>query len=69
MSKHSFEYQAPTPAQVTTLSSIRDAYKALHDTLMQLPASRERSLAITKLEESNMWVNKSIVFADEEDAG
>lgn len=62
MSKHPFEYQAPTEEHVKQIQEVRAAYKALYELLMTLPESRERSLAITKLEESSMWSNKGIVF-------
>lgn len=61
--KHPFEYQAPTPEHVAKIQTIREAMKALNDLILEtLPSSRERSLAITKLEESSMWANKGIVF-------
>lgn len=62
--KHPFEYQAPTPAQVEQIRVVREAMKALHDLILDtIPSSRERSVAITKLEEVSMWANKAIVFA------
>jgi hypothetical protein len=40
---------------------IRDTAKHLAELLLRrCPASRERSLALTKLEESVMWANASI---------
>lgn len=61
--KHPFEYQTPTPEHVQQITTVREALKAAHDTILAtLPASRERSLAITKLEEASMWANKGIVF-------
>lgn len=61
--KHPFEYQRPTPEQVEQIEIVREALKAAHDTILRtIPASRERSLAITKLEEASMWANKGIVF-------
>lgn len=66
MAKHPFEYQAPTQVQTDTIKAFRVAMKQLHDAILQdIPACRERSLAITKLEEVSMWVNKAIVFAPE----
>lgn len=62
MSKHPFEYQSPTEEQVLQIQNVREACKSLYDVLLSLPESRERSLAITKLEESSMWANKGIVF-------
>lgn len=61
-SLHPFEYVAPTPASVERISIVRRACKELHDTLLTLPPCRERSLAVTKLEEVSMWANKGIVF-------
>ncbi|UQN06778.1 RyR domain-containing protein [Deinococcus sp. QL22] len=60
--KHPFEYQPPTIEQVNQIEEVRGALKAAYETLMTLPSSRERSLAITKLEEASMWANKGIVF-------
>lgn len=59
---HPFEYQKPTPAGVEQIETVRQGCKTLHDILLALPACRERSLAITKLEEVSMWANKGIVF-------
>jgi len=60
--KHPFEYQKPTEEHVAKITEVREACKALYDVLQSLPASREKSLAITKLEEVSMWANKGIVF-------
>lgn len=62
--KHPFEYQKPTDAHVAKITEVREACKGLYEILMTLPNSRERSLAITKLEETSMWANKGIVFHD-----
>ena len=59
---HPFEYQKPTEEGVLLLQETRDDYKKLYERLLRLPNCREKSLAITKLEESSMWVNKGIVF-------
>lgn len=62
-SKHPFEYQAPTPEHVQQITAVREVLKTAHDTILAImPPSRERSLAITKLEEASMWANKGIVF-------
>ncbi len=60
--KNPFEYQAPTPAHIEKIMEVREQCKALHEVLLTLPPSRERSLAVTKLEETSMWANKCIVF-------
>lgn len=63
--KHPFEYQAPTPEQVQQIQVVREAAKNLYEVLTEnVPSSRERSVAITKLEEVSMWANKAIVFAE-----
>ena len=62
MEKHPFEYQAPTPEMVEQITEVREGCKALYEILCKLPSSRQRSLAITSLEEVSMWANKGIVF-------
>lgn len=59
---HPFEYQKPTDEQVVVLTSVREKCKELYELILTLPESRERSLAVTKLEEASMWANKGIVF-------
>ena len=65
MPKHPFEYQRPTLEMVEQITLVREGCKALHDILLSLPPCRERSLAITKLEECSMWMNKGIVFQED----
>jgi hypothetical protein len=65
LAKHPFDYHRPSPAQVEQISTVRTGCKELHAVLMALPPGRERSLAITKLEEVSMWANKAIIMADE----
>lgn len=61
--KDIFEYQAPTPEMVESIKIVRLRCKMVYDELMRfVPPSRERSIAITKLEEVSMWANKAIVF-------
>lgn len=57
-----FEYQTPTPEHVSKIIAIRSECNRLYELILTLPESRERSLAITKLEEVSMWANKGIVF-------
>lgn len=65
--KDAFDYQAPTPKSIENITAIRLTCKDLRDKIIQLiPESRERSLAITKLEEVSMWANKAIVFKQDE---
>ena len=56
-----FTYHAPKPGQPELYAKIRERAKALayliEDTV---PDSREKSLAMTKLEEAVMWANAGI---------
>lgn len=61
-SKHPFEFQAPTEEMIEKIKEIRASCKALYEVILTLPNSRERSLAITKLQEVGMWANACIVF-------
>lgn len=64
--EQSFTYHAPKPGQAERYNLLRDSAKNLAYILKQeCPESRELSLAITKLEESIMWANKSIAIYGE----
>lgn len=65
--KHPFEYQAPSPEHVEKISRVREATKALFEEVSNasVPQCAERTLAIRKLEEFSMWINKAIVFDGE----
>ena len=56
----SFQYIQPTDEQKAIMQIYRDLYQSLHEQLSTLPSNRQLSIALTKLEESAMWVNKSI---------
>lgn len=60
----SFQYIKPTEEQIETMQVFRDKYEALAEELKALPPSRGLSLALTKLEESSFWLNKSITEND-----
>lgn len=56
-----FKYHAPKEGQPEKYNALRDKAKELAYLIDELcPDSREKSLALTKLEESNMWANASI---------
>lgn len=62
-----FAYQKPSPDGLEKITSLREAFSSLHDLIETLsPQSRERALAITKLEETAMWAIKSVVHNDPE---
>lgn len=56
-----FKYHTPKEGQPEKYVSIRDKSKELAVMMNELcPESREKSLAVTALEESVMWANASI---------
>lgn len=60
---HPIDYQKANPAQTEMLKMSMGNFKALYDWIeANVPVSRERSLAITNLEQSSMWANKAIAF-------
>lgn len=63
--KHPFDYHQPSEKQVEQILTVREGCKALHLILLDLPNCRERSLAITNLEQVSMWANKGIIMVDE----
>lgn len=60
----SFQYIKPTDEQVALMQVYRDKYEALCNEIKTLAPSRGLSLAVTKLEESSFWLNKSITKND-----
>ena len=58
---NNFKYHAPTGTQQQRYEFIRAEAKALAENfLINCPDSREKSLAITNLEQAMMWANASI---------
>lgn len=58
---NNFKYHAPKDGQPALYQEIRDKAKGLAILIQSsVPESREKSLAITKLEESVMWANAGI---------
>ena len=59
--ENAFTYHAPKPGQPEIYKEIRDKAKELAYLLDEtVPDSREKSLALTKLEEAVMWANAGI---------
>jgi len=56
-----FDYIAPTLQQREAIDRFRHCAKSYRSVLEELPASRERSIALTHLEEALMWSNKAAV--------
>ena len=56
-----FTYHAPKPGQPERYTQLRDAAWDLACLIVDLtPASREQSLAITKIEEAVFWASSAI---------
>lgn len=56
-----FTYHAPKDGQTERYQSIRDAAHRLAEFInAQCPESREKSLAVTHLEDAVMWANAAI---------
>ncbi len=59
--ENNFKYHAPKEGQTEKYENIREEAKKVACLIEDLcPSSREKSLALTKLEESVMWANASI---------
>jgi len=57
-----FTNRAPNEQQAKMLDVITEEMLSISDLFAQLPASRFKSLALTKLEECSMWAKKATVF-------
>jgi hypothetical protein len=63
MDTNPFVYIAPNEASVEKIKVFREACNTLNTLILEtIPACRERSVAITNLEQVSMWGNKGIVF-------
>lgn len=61
----SFQYIQPTEEQKTLMQEFRDKFESLANEMKaKVEASRGLSLAITNLEQSSFWLNKSITKND-----
>lgn len=59
--ENNFTYHAPKPGQPERYEALRNKAKELALLVEEMcPASREKSIAMTKLEEAVMWANASI---------
>lgn len=59
--KNRFKYHESDPTKVQKMENIRKNFLALAELLNEMcPDSREKSLAITNLEEAQFWANASI---------
>ncbi len=62
-----FKWHKPGATAQKQIAQLREIYDALFQTITaQMPPSRERSLAITHLHQSNASANLACIFADPE---
>ena len=54
------QYRVLTDAEKAQVSAVKDATRDFGEVLDALPDSREKSIAITKLEESSMWAVRGL---------
>lgn len=64
---NNFRYHSPQPDQETRYRRIRAEGREFARTVLRnVPPSRERSLALTKIEEAVMWANAAIARNEKE---
>lgn len=64
VSTETFIYHRPTEDQLAVLTKWRDHCRQMQANIADdLPDSAELTLAMRKLEEFNMWLNKAIVIS------
>lgn len=60
-----FAYHKPSEAGLEKIQKLREAYSVIYEVISEsAPNSREKSLALTELENSAMWAIKAVVFND-----
>lgn len=63
--RKTYAYHKPSPEGLAKIEELRALYTKMHDILEELcPKSRELSKGLTELEDSCMWVIKSVVCND-----
>jgi hypothetical protein len=62
------DYHPPTPEQVPIYEAMRPEFKRLVEFVVETtPPGREQSVAITFIEDAQMWANKAIACAKASD--
>ena len=66
--KNAFTYHPPKPGQPERYQHLRDDGKYLAESIDDnCPESREKALALTKVEEAIMWANAAIARNEDPD--
>lgn len=61
-----FKYRKVSEEGISKMTLITKAYEGLYDFIVaNVIPCREQSLALAKLQESSMWLNKAISIGDE----
>ena len=63
--KDSFDNHTPNEKQVEVIEFIRSQYKTARAALVNVPNSREKSIAMTQLEDSLMWAVKAVILNED----
>jgi hypothetical protein len=62
-----YVYHKPSPEAIKNIGLAREMFSEVAEAIERaVPPSRERSLALTKVEEAAMWMNKAITHNDPE---
>lgn len=65
--KKTYAYHKPSEAGLAKITQLRKLFSGVQDQIEQLaPQSRERSVALTNLEQTAMWAIKAVVCNDPE---
>ncbi len=67
--RHNMTNHRPTDEEITYIECLREKFIALGEMVQACPASRERSLALTNLEQALMWAVASIARNTENEEG
>lgn len=59
-----FAYHKPSAAALEVITELREAFSELSEFIQRMDNSREKSIALTKLEEAAMWAIKGVVIND-----
>lgn len=63
--RKTYAHHAPTPETTAKIQELRRRFSELHDLIESVcPISRERSVAVTSLEDTAMWAIKALVVND-----
>ena len=65
--KDCWKYNAASAAQREQIEALRKLYRVVNEGLQSLPCTRYRSLAVTALEESCLWMERGVMLHEPKD--